>query len=254
MISFLVDENGNKTHAVIPIDEYMKMKAFTADEKLIGFFGNMTQAVMGKALPSTMYDLTMILSDHDFESSIEDMIKSHYKYLETLSSKDFGLLYLMRSSDFNMFMMVDASIDTDASNRVLDFFENDLKILPKRKEHLTFDDFEQLQQIFALSLTPQEVVQKFNQYFKIGVDNYSRKIRRDAELKRLFFYDFSNLFPVLYPSEVGQIGDIKATLENLALELYPNNSKESAITQMNKAIRDAKDRIFRDGWKEYVGI
>jgi len=99
---------------------------------------------------------------------------------------------------------------------------------------------------------PINLIREFNNSFKIGVDGYQKRLRKDAEVKRLYLYDMERFLPILIDSAPTQLGDLKDHMAEIAIQIYPNNSKESAISQMNKAIRDAYERV-NSRWKEYVG-
>lgn len=251
MVSYIVDENGDKTHAVIPINEWVRIKSMSVEDELLGYVKNMSDSVKGKFLPSIIFDMSMLFSNLDVETNIEEIMNSHYKYFELVSSKDIGLLYLMRTADLNMFMLLD--FQEENIEKGLEEFDKLFSIKNLQGKKLTIEEFKKLQHIFLFISTPLEVLNKFNQSFQIGTTGFSKRVRKDAEIRRLFFYDFSTLYPALFPEKLGEYGGMKEIMENLAEAIYSQNVKESAITQMYKAIRDAKERIRKGKWRIYIG-
>ncbi len=254
MVSYIVDEYGNETHAVVPIDEWENIQSILSPENIsMGTIECTKKAMHGRAIPSVVFDINTIMNKIDTEKNINEIINIHYKYLELFDSKDIGLLYLIRTVGFNMYMLLDVPLNNN-TNELLDQFYELFQIKNLHNEKLKYEEFKSLQKIFLLTATPKELVNTFKKYFQLGVSGFSKRIRKDAEIKRLFFYDFSVLYPLVFPDKITELGELKEKTEDLAEIIYSKNTKSSAIAQMYKAIRDSKERIEQEGWKIYIGI
>ena len=252
MVSYIVDESGNKTHAVVPIDEWHKIDLQKVDG-LPYQKSDIEDIVSGSVVRSVLFDITMIMSHSEKDKKLAYVVNTHYKYLDEFDSKDIGLLYLFRETRFNMIMAGEISRSNEADEIIEKFCEM-YTIKTLYNKNLTIEDFQKVQKIFLNTVSPKDAIKKFKLYFKIGVDGFSKRLRKDAEIKRLFFYDLSNYFTLVFPNDIKEIGELKKMMENMAESIYEKNSKESAITQMNKAIREANQRIEKDKWKAYLGI
>ncbi|WP_152183158.1 hypothetical protein [Sulfurimonas indica] len=237
MINYIVDEYGNKTHAIVPIDEWLKIMH---EQKISGL------SVHNYDLSQSSYHIVHLRKILHLLTAMEkipveewqEQFKKYFSYYHYLKSADIGLLYLLRNKDF--IHLLSNYSDENAQELYSTYF-----ISSKKKKPLSEIEFKTLHdKIFILDEAP------FLLYFH---DNYKyvfevqKKIRYNAEAKRLFVYDIMEVFPIYMTS---YYNITKEDAQNKLMQ-YLYNNKNGAKTQLQRALREADDRINHDGWKSY---
>ncbi len=241
MISYLVDEYGKRTHAVIPIDEWEAIQKLNPENQL---------AIDLDDIVPFMGETIVLLSSLNSADTFQNDLQNRFAYFQSLSANDIALLYLIRSPQFEQQVK-----HHSYSQGIAELLFNDFKITGVNGEKLSKDAFQDLKKIYMDSFSNMEFLQKFMQKFSFGKVDNKKRIRRDAELKRIVTYDLSLYISRLMksnPTKLTQGDDFKTFLERLVSVMYPNSTPKSAMAQMNKALDEAKKRIHHRGWQEYL--
>ena len=245
MVSFIVDENNKKTHAVIPIKEWNEIVDGIHDKGVkaiidgtIGMINGDNKTII-PALISSLHILNM------FESpTFLNALKEMYWYVSSASPSEIGLMYLLRTDEFATY--IHSQLDEENIKRIHeDFYITDLQ-----GTLLSLKKAKRLQSMILNNTAMDGILKEFRISFIIGVKNNQKRVRRGADIKRFFIFDALEYFPKAFPDLVL---DIDVYKNDLATHLYPDNTKESAMAQLNKAYREAKDRIYSHKWVEYLG-
>ena len=100
MINYLTDEYGNKTHVVIPIDEWLKIRDQENKGLVISNYDQIQSSYPIVHLRKIMYLVSGMenMPIDEWNKQYND----YFQYFGTLKSKDIGLLYLIRNDDFKI--------------------------------------------------------------------------------------------------------------------------------------------------------
>jgi len=227
MISYIVDAEGNKTHVIIPIEEWKRQhdaehKDKTKDNKnlevptiedlcLYRHLENLTPLVEGMEL----------LNVEDWQQEYKDF----FKYMEGLKYKDIYLLYLIRNKEF-IYNLIHC--DNEDS---LDLFKVYYAITRLSGDDLSLHDCKELRQSLY-NLNDNDFLKYFNSKYKLK-NVKDKKIRIDAEINRLFIYDLVERFPECMELDY----DITPKDAQKKLMKYLYNNNKGAKTQVQRALR-----------------
>jgi len=242
MISYIIDENGNKTHAVVPINlwETLKTKEYIA---------SMTE----KEYPE--YHLLSIIDFlENINSNPVDSWKKYYEeyfeYYNKLAVDDFIVLYLFRSTKF--LTVFDGEIEhADRMNEdklFQDYFSvHGMHITQKDGRRIDWNLYTMIREKIG-TISEQEFLTLFHSKLKLtenSIEDFKRRykrLHRSAERDRLFVYDLS----VLLMNNFSDIQKKKRVLDELkndvsqylAKHLYNGN-----LSQVYRAKKEAQDKI-----------
>lgn len=240
MVSYIVDEYANKTHVVIPIDEWLKI---SHQQKINGTMSNSYDTIQS-SYPITHLRKIMHLISGMEKTPVEEWKKQYaefFYYFDTLKSKDIGFLYLIRNNDFRYLLRTYSEENAQKLKDTYYICSKENQVLTEKDIDILFHKLFQLDEYDFLIF--------FNENYK-HVFNFKKKIRLKAEVKRLFIYDVMETFPA-YMSNYYKITKDEAQTK-LMKYMYENNS--GAKTQVQRALRDADERINHGQWLSYNSI
>jgi len=244
MINYIVDEHGNKTHAIVPIDTWNNIKNGVDENSVKAIIDGAMDLSVG-TIPVLMHSMGAFsfMDSPTFSSVLKDM----FWYINSASPSEIGLMYLLRTAEFSEYIMNSDLDEKNIERLSSEFYISDLQGYP-----LSLEKAQNLRSVIMGSINPESLLKEFRKHFIIGSKNNKKRIRRDAEMKRLFIFDALDFFPRVMP-ELMIDESIEGFKDDLSTILYPENTRESAIAQLNKAYREAKDRIYANEWVEYIG-
>lgn len=240
MISYIVDEDGIKTHAVVPIREWQKIKEenFLSTVDIISY--------PDKHVEDTIEFLKTLenLSVDEWKKSYEE----HYSYYNKLDIVDFMVLYLFRSGKFGTIFGEEIEQNIDAKDTILfddDMFMSTIRVIKKDGSPLDWGMYSSIRKKIGVS-SEQEFLSYFHSKMKFDNDsieyfkNRYKRLHRNAEKDRLFVYDLHVLFSdnwvkISYEDTFKKPEEIA---KYLAKYLYNEN-----ISQVYRASKEAQDRI-----------
>lgn len=253
MIKYLIDDDGNTTHAVVPIDEWDniidELNDFRNEEKDKDYIKPEVTSSLGQ-----MAMLHQIYSKYPNFDAMRDILDDEYKYFSSFSSNDIGLLYLVRSPEFCNFLNMHNKVELDEiSKKYSDFF-----IYKKDGSQITADDVRDFLHTMMAATQFDHLIRWFNARFQFGEKISKNKIRRDADFRRLFIYDCMVLFSKAYDKKIrnplseapGTEGLIAGN--NMKIFLSQLLFKTESTLQVHRLLKEAKERIEQFGWKKYV--
>ncbi|WP_421715815.1 hypothetical protein [Arcobacter arenosus] len=252
-LNYIVDDNGNKTHVIVKIDDWNMLKENSNDNNI----KNIGQLSTEKRIVLVMDSSNLFLQMYrgfDLEDW-QQHFKSVFKFMNYLEAKDFGLLYLLRSDKFQYIMKKDNLLEVSQ-----EVYEN-YRIRTLDDKLLDDKSVKKLKKILLENDTSENLIKEFNSSYKIG-DKVSIKFRKDAEIKRLFVYDSLRIIPKFFKTIVAMINpeeekEIEKVFSDTAhaeqlLSHYLYNSKN--LTQVQRALKEADERINGDLWEKYLLI
>jgi hypothetical protein len=245
MVSYIVDKYNKKTHAVVQIDEWNDIindVNSKAVKSIIDGTQGLTQGTNKTTIPALVHSMSALsmMESPTFLKALKEI----FWYVSSASPSEIGLLYLLRTDEFAEFINSDFN-EENIKRFQLDFHITDLQGLP-----LSLKKAKSLKYIILNSGVPDAIIKEFRISFLIGAKNNHKRVRRDADIKRLFIFDALEYLPKIFPE---LIMDIDIYKNDLSKSLYPDNTKDSAMAQLNKAHREAKDRVYSNKWLEYIG-
>lgn len=245
MINYIIDENGNKTHVVVPIDKWNELSIdMDINQKETTKLLNETIGTKGNGIPVLYHAISLLslIESPTFSSALKEILW----YINNASASEIGFMYLLRTPEFIEFINKNSFDNNSIQQLTKDFYITDLQ-----GEPLSTEKLEIFYSIIINSATPDQMLKHLKTICIIGIKNNKKRIRRDADMKRLFIFDVVENFTTVMPELIKDMDSFK---RSLALALYPENTEDSAMAQFNKAHREAKDRIYSSGWIEYLGI
>jgi len=245
MVSYIVDEAGKKTHAVIPINDWNSIVDELNDKNakaIIDGTLNLNNGTNKTVIPSIISSVSILtmLDSPTFLKGLEEL----FWFVKSASPSEIGFMYLLRTDEFAEYIYSEFN-EENIKKLHVDFHITDLQGIP-----LSLEKSKKLQSIVIDNTSLDAVLKEFRVSYMIGAKNNQKRVRRDAEIKRFFIFDALDYLPKVFPDLVM---DIDAYKYELSIHLYPDNTKESAMAQLNKAHREAKDRIYSNQWIEYLG-
>jgi len=249
-VQYLINNSGKKTHAVVPIELWETI----LDKLNNKVEPNLTDIVYDNHA-NIIFDSYHLFSSMLQNISVEKWQKdfnSLNSYINFFNANEIGLLYLLRNDEFK-FSLNHTDIEVSIENLSVNY-----KIRKLDNTPLESQDINVLQTIFK-NYSQEILIKEFNKLFKIG-DKVNIKFRKDAEIKRLFIYDVLKIIPN-YLTQLAkhfndsekaknEINDLTDAEIHLAHYLY--NSKN--LTQVQRALKEADERINNDLWKKYIFI
>lgn len=243
MVNYIVDEDGIKTHAVIPIDEWEKMQ-INIPEKSTSFFN------------SQLATVTAFIKDNNHLNINEwkEAYEKHFSYYKKLEFEDFLALHLLRTS-----YITDARVQ---DNIVLvpegfGFSMRPVKWLLEKDGTVIKEKSLKLLKDAKKSGSEKNFLEVFHQVVYFDPDliadyrsDYQR-LRRDAERDRLFIYDLDSRYAVGAKGNDKEfekiftndddiiIGDLRRLIRKyLAKRLYNGN-----LSRISRAASEGEERI-----------
>lgn len=228
MISYIIDENGKKTHVIIPIEMWDNNK-----EEIKGNTQIEMPVIEDMCPNKHLYNLIPLLEGMELDSIEEWQKKYHkfFKYMQGLKYKDIYLFYLIRSEEFLY------NLRHCENEDALDLFKVYYRISKISGDDINIADIKDLNSA-VYSLSDNEFLKYFNAKYKVDIED--KKIRIDAEINRLFIFDVIERFPKCMEVEY----DItpKEAQKKLMKFLYKNST--GAKTQVQRALKQAISRTI----------
>ena len=228
MISYIVDEDGNRTHAVVPINEWNNI---VNEKNIIKPIIKTMPVLEDLCSKKHLENILPLVKDMDIlsEEEWDKEYKQFFKYMETLKYKDIYLLYLIRSDEFIY------NINHCDSEDDLDRFNMYYGISRLSGVDLVISDYKELSKA-VYTLGDSEFLKYFNSNYKFK--NISdKKIRLDAEINRLFIFDLMERFPKCMEVEY----DIRPKEAQKKLMKFLYNNQSGAKTQVQRALKHMRN-------------
>lgn len=219
------------------------------------------------------------------KSSLDEYAELHlqegsHSYVDYSNQKDIAVYYILRNDDFHFMLesiekyITDKKIDVDAYISKQDIKDNIVsRFVDRLKEEYSFNLFDYL--AITNDLYYEDNLLRYSDLVKYFTfkPNQSIKLKLDAEKTRLIVYDVFAYIKLIklgkagYPSthssneeqdkKVNQkiielAKDKKMLLEFLAQKLFPNSTMVNGVNQIQKALREAEERISHEGWRKYI--
>jgi len=241
MISYIVDENGNKTHAIVPIKQWTEIEA----EMLLN-------QDKGSSYPEEHISNTIhfLKENRNIDVTLwKKKYELYFNYYNKLDLVDFMVLYLYRSGFFGIVFDDEAyeKVDMNTSNLFLEHLSlSNIKYVTKEDKSLTWQIYKEVRDKID-STTEQEFLLYFHSRLKFtnsSVDYFKeqyKRVHRNAERDRLFVYDLYILFGnkhVHVPKKYLFNELEKTPAQYIAKYLYKEN-----ISQVYRAGKEAAERV-----------
>lgn len=237
-----ITNHGELTHAVVPIELWESIVDGVHDSNMAEIETKTLNLSKKTTTPGfSSIALIMQLDSPEFLESL----KHHFWYLSTASAHDIALLYLIRTHEFLEYMDAD-EVFTEED---LEYLYSEFCIVDLQGQKLKQDKANKLRKLLLNNFDPHDMLNEFKKSYRFKASSHTKRIRRDAEMKRIFIFDILEVVPQIMPDAISDIDGLK---ETMASAIYPNNTPESAMAQLNKAHREARDRILNSKWKEYL--
>jgi len=233
MISYIIDENGIKTHAVVPMESWLCITMLAEEDIKKNKDKISFPIVIQNDYPMKhLQKLVPLVEAMDYDSvdKWKKEYKTFFRYMEGLKFKDVSLLYFIRSEDFRRSL---SHYEDDGQRDTFSFYYS---IVSRNSGNLTLKEAKELHDALY-TLDDEEFLNFFNKNYKHNVEE--KKIRIEAEINRLFVYDVMEMFPK-HMDIYYDIG-IKEAQSKLMKYLY--SDKKGAKTQVQRALREASDRM-----------
>ena len=241
MVSYIVDESGNKTHAVVPIREWEKIKEdiyFNEDKN-----SSYPEEHISKIIN--------FLKDNNNQSiqSWKAHYEEYYNYYNKLDFVDFMVLYLYRSGFFGVTFSdeIYENIDMNKSDLFLTHIEvSNINYVTKNDDAIDWKVYKDIRDNIAVT-TEQEFLMYFHSKVKFTSESIEyfkqryKRVHKNAERDRLFVYDIYILFGSGFVNTPKKLifKDIeKSQAQYIAKHLYKDN-----ISQVYRAGKEAQERI-----------
>lgn len=247
-VSYIVDELGKKTHAIVPIDEWRKInssKKNKAEES--SPMEDAIVAMYSGIIPAVLEGLGAMASLEN--DNFIDVLHNAYQYVETASPSDIALLYLIRNKEFNNVILYE-DVSGDA---LVDYIYKEFHITDLNGHKLSLKQIDEMREVLLSNFKTKPLLKEFNQHYKLGDGKFKKRIRRDAEIKRLFIFDVFSYLAKISPELVEDKGGVGEIITSIAKAIYPDSEEKNAMTQAGKALREVKERTLGDAWKQYIG-
>lgn len=247
-VSYIVDEFGKKTHAIIPMDEWRKYLASKKDDNNSkNSMIDVVEEIYSGVIPAVLEGLGLMSSIED--ENFLDKLRATYQFVEVASCSDIALLYLIRNIEFNNLILHD-DISGDA---LVEYVYKEYYITDLQGQKLSLKQIDEMREIFLSNFHTKSLLKEFNKHYKLGDGTFKKRIRRDAEIKRLFLFDILTNLVRIMPDFSEDKDRVDELTTSIAKALYPDSEIKNAMTQANKTLREVKERTFNDGWKIYIG-
>jgi hypothetical protein len=227
MISYIVDKDGNKTHVIIPMEEWKENHSAMSKDRIKEKFV-LEAPVIEDLCPNKHLENLLPLIEGMELLDVEDWQKEYkdfFKYMEGLKYKDIYLLYLIRNKEFIYNL---THCDNEDS---LDLFQVYYGIKKLSGGDLTLHDCKELRKALY-TLDDNDFLKYFNSKYKLN-NIKDKKIRIDAEINRLFIYDLVERFPECMTPEY----EITPKEAQTKLMKFLYNNSSGAKTQVQRALR-----------------
>ena len=251
MISYLVDADGNRTHAVVPIHEWENMEGKDS-LSMLDFMTYPQQHVM-----NTISFLKTLEN-----SSVDDWKKAYdnyFDYYNKLDMIDFMVLYLFRSGILGTQFDEDTENNMQADDTSLfdatSISRHQIEVVKKDGSPFDWGAYKSIRRKIGIS-SEQEFLIYFHETLKFketSIENFKgryTRLHRNSEKDRLFIYDLNVLYGQHLVSIEGHYGKSLVTqLEHsfiepfdigkyLAKYLYNGN-----VSQVYRATKEAHERV-----------
>jgi len=233
MVSYIIDENGNKTHVVVPMEKWLYYSNL-AEEDIDKYKNTEVFPIIIKDdYPMKHLEKMVPLveaMDYDSVDKWKKEYKSFFRYMEGLKHKDIDMLYLIRSDEFRN--MLSKYEDAEKRNTFSFYYS----IVSRNSGNLTLKEAKELNDSLY-RLNDEEFLNFFNKNYKHTTED--KKIRIEAEINRLFIYDLMEIYPKYMELEY----DITKKEAQAKLMKFLYEGRKGAKTQVQRALKEANIRI-----------
>lgn len=240
-IGYITDKNGDRTHAVIPIQEWDRIREMAYSSQHRRF-----EAYPVQHLKNVLEFIikTRDLNVNDWRQKYEEF----YSYYNELSVEDIMVLYIFRSGGFSI----------ESNDFIMQFFNEDNEQDEAEFEAMVWDASGSMgiRTVNGQEVTPtpflligssiantseEEFIKKF--YTQLSIDfgtidyfkHVHKRIRKEAERDRLFIYDLTVLF-----------ADDKCGLADEYAFLFTDESKPSSKDIKAAVVKYIASRLYND--------
>lgn len=187
-ISYITDNDGNKTHTVIPWTVWENMKEILIDSKIK--YGtendaNMTEEYQPFYLIQHYSDINFLLGklNQYSNNNWKSLYENYFKYYDVLSQYDIQLLYFFRKG-----ILLNPKNPKNLKEH-LEFLFNNYGFTTLNDEKVDIENFEKLH-VNSYMLNEISFLQYFNLNFKVREYDYKNvRLKRKSERDRLFIFD-----------------------------------------------------------------
>ncbi len=238
MLSYIIDEKGNKTHVVIPIEEWKRIKEMES-------LSSINVDSFPEQHISNLIDFLKKIDNLPVEAW-KKAYEEHYSYYEKLDVVDLMILYLFRSGELGT--IFDDELDHDIPEEDTSvitggFSARRVDIVKKDGSALDWKTYSLLREKIGIS-SEQEFLVHFHshvkfadKYISLFKEKYSR-LHRNAERDRLFVYDLNYLYADNIVVKAQEFYPKSSTAKYIAEHLYNSN-----LSQVYRATKEATERI-----------
>ncbi|WP_372998984.1 hypothetical protein [Sulfurimonas sp.] len=247
MISYVVDEDGNKTYALVPINVWEKLKT-----------DNYVTSMTEKDYPE--YHLLNTINflgsiNRNSVDSWKKFYEGYFEYYNKLDVVDFIILYLFRSDKF--LVVFDEEIEhADRMNEYDSFHEHftihSMQITKKDGTRIDWKLYTTIREKIG-TISEQEFLTLFHSKLKFtdeSIENFKhryKRVHRSAERDRLFVYDLSILL-MNNLEDIQKKERVLDELQNDVSQYLANNLYNGNLSQVYRAKKEAQEKI------EYVSM
>jgi hypothetical protein len=228
--SYIVDKDGNNTHAVVPIEAWLVINDLVeACSESIPKNIEIPIIVDTNYRRSQLLKLLPLVESMDYDS-VEDWQKKYqefFKYMDGLKYTEVEMLYRIRDNFFIEFL--DKYKDEEARNSFSHYYS-----IVSRDGTFSLEEAKELRRSVVLS--DEEFIKFFKKKYIHDVED--KKIRIEAERNRLFIFDLMEL----YPEQMELDYDITRKEAQSKLMKFIFNGSKGAKTQVQRALKQASVR------------
>lgn len=241
MISYLVDEDGNRSHAVVPIHEWknMQRKDYLSTLDFMTFPEKHVINILNFLETLENYSID------DWKKSYD----SYFDYYNKLDMIDFMVLYLFRSGTLGT--LFDEETEKNMGENDTSLFDDTdrmhmtrIQLLKKDGSMFDWGAYTSVRKKIGIS-SEQEFLTYFHETLKFtdtSIEYFKTKykrLHRNSEKDRLFIYDLNVLYADSFVKpEKDFFIEPQSVAKYLAKHLYNGN-----ISQVYRATKEANERV-----------
>ncbi|TKI70897.1 hypothetical protein FCU45_00460 [Sulfurimonas crateris] len=245
MVSFLMDENGKKTHAVIPIEEWEKIELYIQQDE---------QSEISLYPSFHIKNVLSFIKEHNDLSLSEwqTVYENFYSYYKKLDIKDVMALQLFRAG-----ILGRAYIENNIVVYEELFKPRPIKFLIEKDGSPIKEKSLKILREAVANCSEYNFLDIFNKTVSFDPDLISdyrseyKRLRRDAERDRMFIYDLDVLYSIQMFNSDKEFQQIFTNDENISIgefrglinkyiaeHLYNGN-----VSQVYRAAKEGAERV-----------
>ena len=246
MMEYITDKYKNITHVVVSIEQWNKIlgdQLLTVNpyEPVLSWLKDKTQ-IGHITLRSALGGVELMPTDPVQPYSVI------YGRSSFSDAKGISVAYILRNNDFYTALANTKTGVSDADRATLSSFgfDVDLFLSSASKRLLGVVHSENRRNFIS-----DTMMNSMGDYFDLTIIH--RRLRLDAEVLRLFFFDVFEILRETLDVKPDFIEIFKkySLVDKLAKDIYPENTYSGSTSRVYKANKEAK-KIIGSGWREYV--